>query len=809
MSDSQGQGVHSNQILAPLKRNHACKECKKRKTKCDGNKPSCTPCLRSHAHAIRSANRNGTTLPILVCTWTDSGLSETIPPIQEQDIPSRTGYSSGIKRAAVSQGRRTTKDEENDALKLKIAQLEAKLAIIGDQSRNIDARELPKPTSARSDDIVNHWVTEINNCLVPNSNKFGTLSSTEQSFERSLRFESVAGNPYDKPFARPAQNNDPGFGPNDSFPDNLGFDDFFVIPVNWPRGLPSPFLLEHLIETFFSSVPQVSRMLHRSTLLARIKLPPVSSSFPFPGLLHAICAAASSHTAWVNNLSPDQIESAVQRHVAAGLDLSTIADFGLSQAEMANRTIDFMLSTCMMGNGDLIIQVTQTCILLGDVYLNKGFPLKSWMINAQPARLINSLELNYRNPRINYKEPLLPPAQNDLERESRLVTLWMAFINDAGFTISSTWTPSMPLGDIKRNLPTTLEEWEKTGTMLVNPQDPDSENLFTDHPVHDFFVLAVKTSLLLSEVACFLRTWRQRKIQPKDETTGPSTQAFKDIVRHIEGFMTTVPSVLKNVLKSIDTSNHSGFDVNLLAIHIFPNLAMAILHQDFIKWEQSDPSMMAVLKACEAVLGLLHLIPSNLDVTVIFTPLMTFSLYNIGRIMADFVRYASTTGQHNSAICYRADLATVQNLLDRYGQRHPLGNIMSHFLGTYVHHKGDKPISAHESCLEYSRKLTNLSEVSSCSINPDGGFSTTTPPNLGAESSSSRLYMSSGQSMNESRVSDKSPAITTPSRTNSVYEPSASVIESIEKNTFDDNDGLIWGDWGSDAIKVMGVNGDL
>ncbi len=36
-----------------LGRNRACRSCRLRKGKCDGRKPICSPCLRSHAHALR------------------------------------------------------------------------------------------------------------------------------------------------------------------------------------------------------------------------------------------------------------------------------------------------------------------------------------------------------------------------------------------------------------------------------------------------------------------------------------------------------------------------------------------------------------------------------------------------------------------------------------------------------------------------------------------------------------------------------------------------------------------------------------
>lgn len=83
------------------------------------------------------------------------------------------------------------------------------------------------------------------------------------------------------------------------------------------------------------------------------------------------------------------------------------------------------------------------------------------------------------------------------EREERLATLWMAFINDSGFACNSTWVPSMSIADIKCSLPTTAHEWSKVSIsrsaqwlfnaehkiqlddMLDNPQNPESEDFFT------------------------------------------------------------------------------------------------------------------------------------------------------------------------------------------------------------------------------------------------------------------------------------------------------------------------------------------
>jgi len=51
--------------------------------------------------------------------------------------------------------------------------------------------------------------------------------------------------------------------------------------------------LIYRIESFFTKVPALPRMMNRAKLLQRMTLPPTHSDFPHPSLLHAICACAS------------------------------------------------------------------------------------------------------------------------------------------------------------------------------------------------------------------------------------------------------------------------------------------------------------------------------------------------------------------------------------------------------------------------------------------------------------------------------------------------------------------------------------
>ena len=103
-------------------------------------------------------------------------------------------------------------------------------------------------------------------------------------------------------------------------------------------------------------------MIHKANLLARVRLPPKSENFPHPALLHAICAAAAIHTAWVNSLPPEALEDHLSRTIADGGSLESLDDFGLAQAESARRAMHMSTSICGMGSGQLMFELCQTSV---------------------------------------------------------------------------------------------------------------------------------------------------------------------------------------------------------------------------------------------------------------------------------------------------------------------------------------------------------------------------------------------------------------------------------------------------------------
>jgi len=118
------------------------------------------------------------------------------------------------------------------------------------------------------------------------------------------------------------------------------------------------------IETFFTHTPQIPRMIHRPSLLSRLRLPPTNSNFPHASLLHAICAAASSYTAWVNSLAPELLEAAMERQKASELDMENLEDFGVAQAEAGQRALRQSTQSCLFGPGNVMFEITQATVSL-------------------------------------------------------------------------------------------------------------------------------------------------------------------------------------------------------------------------------------------------------------------------------------------------------------------------------------------------------------------------------------------------------------------------------------------------------------
>jgi hypothetical protein len=262
-------------------------------------------------------------------------------------------------------------------------------------------------------------------------------------------------------------------------------------------------LTDHSVETFFAHAPQLPRMIHRPTILARLKYPPTHALFPHAALLHAICAYAATYTAWVTSLPPEVLEAAIEREKIHNYSLEGIEDFGLAQAEAAQRSMRLTTQCCAMGPGGVMLEMAQASvnairacrdysltpnqIIISDLYFLKGLPMLGWIQAGIGPRLIKALGVQDKPastnpPREMGKPPMMQPDPDDaVDREQRLMTVWMAFVQDAGFSTNSSWSQSMSLEEIRCPLPSSAEGWgDPTGFFLNNPQTATSPDLLSE-----------------------------------------------------------------------------------------------------------------------------------------------------------------------------------------------------------------------------------------------------------------------------------------------------------------------------------------
>lgn len=347
-------------------------------------------------------------------------------------------------------------------------------------------------------------------------------------------------------------------------------------------------------------------------------------------------------------------------------------------------------------------------IILGQNYLNGGLALRGWITGGVPGRLIKALEISTRNPRQTDKPPLMEAAEDDRDREERIATVWIAYLVEAGFSSNSCWASSLHLEEIFIPLPTSHDEWhqrfDQSGYMRENPQTAHDPDVLVYHPVPDPFVLVVKASLLLGRIARWVYEWQQRVVQPGDRHEGMRRPSFIKLIDDIDAFQTHLPPELKNLYRLVDSGSINQFSADLMTVHVFPNLALMLLHEPFMEWENEEgPNMgavAAVQSAFERIMGIIHLIPSQLDITIVFTPLLAFSMFSVGRIVSKFAFRATKAEQYALAMRWRADIISINSLLGRYAAKHALGVHLQNFITQHVkmHQQGQEAFTMKEIC---------------------------------------------------------------------------------------------------------------
>lgn len=83
-------------------------------------------------------------------------------------------------------------------------------------------------------------------------------------------------------------------------------------------------------------------------------------------------------------------------------------------------------------------------------------------------------------------------------------------------------------------LPVGTKEFEAaTDTTPPNPQDLDSADFWTRHPVPDPFVMVIKAAVLMNRVNRFVRKWKNRHLREDDDYEGMQRPEFRDLANAV------------------------------------------------------------------------------------------------------------------------------------------------------------------------------------------------------------------------------------------------------------------------------------
>ena len=121
------------------------------------------------------------------------------------------------------------------------------------------------------------------------------------------------------------------------------------------------------------------------------------------------------------------------------------------------------------------------------------------------------------------------PLGANLASEEGSAIFWMAFLHDAIASFGSGLGGSFSLDEVTAPLPIDL------GAAQGHPglQDLESQDLWSNHPMHDPFVMVIKASVLLYRTNAFARRWKARRIEVDDDFVGIHSAEFRFLANAI------------------------------------------------------------------------------------------------------------------------------------------------------------------------------------------------------------------------------------------------------------------------------------
>ncbi|KAH8835150.1 hypothetical protein DL96DRAFT_1573039 [Flagelloscypha sp. PMI_526] len=623
----QSQRPNGSGHSIALKRNQACHQCRRRKLKCDAQRP-CSTCLRSHNHAVTHA-APGVTLPREPeCTYDENAQDQPPSATEQSKARSFEPRINGLEPLSEKGG--------------------------PDGGPN----SAPVTPSLH----------------VPGSSMPFGNSQSPPSHVTSIT-------PYGRPTGTPTSAN----GDTNGF--HLG-GETAVSGYGWPVSLPTPELLRHLVEAFFTFHPHARRLFHTSTFMSSLVLPYGHANFPADSVLHAICAIGSFYTAAVTSpplpnldeVAADELFSLRHRQYEDRPD-----SFAEQQAQFAKDCADRgeML-------GENMFQHFQARLILSWFYWAHSKWVEVFVASSTSLRMATPMGLNVCPPFHSITKTwrpstTLPAARTVIEDEVRRSSFWLAYATEREHGSGNGWAMCLDDEDISQLMPTRTDQFE--GGVLVPPQERQwahTPNLLLTHAdAHtDPFVLYIKGTIILSRVKCFNLRFRAKHYAGDLSVTAPATEgetllpsmdprgspAFMELDHIASNFRSSFPAALRTpIIQDALVDNH------LYTACLMPLAATIILHDPHANIERSGCiSALKILTAARSILELIYeVFSTSFDISLL-DPFCAFCWFLSGRVLLRFLQAAIATNNQEQMETLRSELEFVHSAIVKLGRRIPL-----------------------------------------------------------------------------------------------------------------------------------------
>jgi len=472
----------------------------------------------------------------------------------------------------------------------------------------------------------------------------------------------------------------------------FGYDVFWP---GWPRDLPTPGLVRHLVEAFFAFHPHAGRLFHVATFVATLNLPPNHPNFPSPCVLHAICAVGSLYTMAILPTPP------IDRSMAADEIFGNryrrkdhMDSFAERQVKLAKQTAEEQLWA-----GRNLLEGVQALLMISWWYWCNARWVEAFMTISQAIRAAVPLGINVESRFLPISDSLrtpslLQPPETVIEEETRRGTFWLLYATERMAGCSNGWALSLDDQDVSQLLPmkgTNFElgtSWTGSGrqhalgkdVLLLHPEDQvDSFNLY------------IKGTILLSRVkaynlrfrakrfvgdpafayaSAYAEVWEKDSDEARDGAADPRrTSGFIEIDHIASMFRQSFPQHLRNPISD------GGVDSHLYTASLMPHLAIILLHDPYAHvYSPGCVSAFKILEASRRILDLIYTVRStSFDITLLYF-FCAFSWFMAGRVLVRFWQAAQDANSEEQVLTLRAEVEYIISALAKLGERVPLAH---------------------------------------------------------------------------------------------------------------------------------------